>query len=169
MPSRAAASRRSPVLDGSRTTTVASPSPSSRTAARAEQAVAPPPRIVTLPGPVAPASASASMMPRTSVLYPCRPSSRNTTVLAPPVAAATGSTCLSKGSTVRLSGIVSDSPAQSGPRPSMKDASPCDEHSTSEYDQSSRPSAAYAARCKNGDSEWVIGDPRTAAFIVWRG
>ena len=165
--SRDAASSRSSARAGSRTTTVASFAPSSRAAARAEQAVAPAPRIVMLPGTGAPASASASTMPRTSVLYPCRPSSRNTTVFADPHPAATGSTWSSSGSTVRLSGIVSDSPAQSGSRPAMKSASSSAEHSASEYDQSRRPSASYAARCRHGDSEWAIGDPRTAAFIVW--
>jgi len=42
--------------------------PSSRSAASAEQAVAPAPMMVALPGAGAPASVSASTMPRTSVL-----------------------------------------------------------------------------------------------------
>ncbi len=64
-------------------------------------------------------------MPGTSVLSPTRrPSSVNTRVLTVSIEAAVSPTSSSSGMTARLSGMVSDSPAHSGPSPSTKPASP---------------------------------------------
>ncbi len=98
-----------------RTATVTGAAPVSRKAPRAEQAVAPPPRMSAFPSALTPAWRNAVTMPPTSVLKPRRCCPANTTVFAAPTSAASGSAWSSSGSTARFSGIVSDRPAQ--PRP----------------------------------------------------
>ncbi len=68
-------------------------------------------------------------MPGTSVLCPCRRPPENTTVFAAPTSRASGSISSSSGSTARLSGMVSDSPAQSGPHPPSTAGSRASSHS----------------------------------------
>ena len=60
---------------------------------------------------------SVAPMPTMSVLYAVR-RPVSTRVLAAPIAAASASTSSATSSVTRLSGMVSDNPAHSGPRPS---------------------------------------------------
>src|ERR1019366_7937263 len=164
MPSRPATACIPAARAGSRTATVAARAPSWGTAARAARAGAPAPRITTGPAALTPASVSAAAMPATSVLKPCREPPVKTIVLAPATCVTTGSTVSSSGSTASFSGMVSDRPAQSGPQLRTRPGKRPSSHSIASYSQPVRPSAAYAARCSTGDSEWPTGEPRTAAL-----
>ncbi len=101
-----------------RTYTVTSPEQIRARAASAEEAVAPAPRMVAFSTLSTPRSWSAETMPGMSVLSPRRrPSLVRTTVLTASTEAAVSLMPSSSGMTARLSGIVRDSPAHSGPRP----------------------------------------------------
>lgn len=82
-------------------------------------------------------------MPGMSVLSPVlRPSSVRTTVFTASTEAAVSLTESSSGITARLSGMVSDSPAHSGPSPSRKPGRAASSTSKWSYVQSARPSSA---------------------------
>ena len=76
-----------------------------------------------------PRSARAASRPGTSVLWPWRRPAANTTVFAAPTSAASGSMWSSSGSTARLSGMVSDRPAQSGPQEARRPGRAASSHS----------------------------------------
>src|SRR5205814_1901897 len=82
---------------------------------------------------------------------------------AAPRAAATGATWSATCSATALSGMVSDSPAHSGPSATTSSASSASAHSTAVYRQPASPAAAYPALWMTGDSECAIGLPSTAA------
>ncbi len=78
-----------------------------------------------------------------SVLSPVlRPSSVRTTVFTASTEAAVSLIVSSSGMTARFSGMVSDSPAHSGPSRSKKPGSASSSTSKRSYDQPSRPSSA---------------------------
>ena len=133
IPSRSAVSRSSPVRARLRTSTTGDWSPSSRTAARADWAVPPAPRMTAWLAWASPASRSAATRPATSVLSARLPSAGppggNTSVFAAPTAFASGDTSSAMARATRLSGIVSDKPAHSGPMPSISGGSPGSSHS----------------------------------------
>lgn len=82
-------------------------------------------------------------MPGMSVLSPVRrPSSVKTTVLTASTEAAVSLIPSSSGMTARFSGMVSDSPAHSGPRVSKNPGSAFSSTSNRSYVHSSRPSSA---------------------------
>ena len=87
------------------------PAPSSRRAATVEAAVAPAPSTIAVRGAAIPLSASAAMMPSTSVLWACQPASLWTKVLAPPTPVANSVARWASSRARRLSGMVSDRPA----------------------------------------------------------
>ena len=58
--------------------------------------------------------------------------------------------------------MVRLSPRQVASSDSTNVRSPPAPTSARPYDQPVSPSSAYAAVCSTGDSEWAIGDPRTA-------
>src|ERR1700745_218199 len=92
---RSAAAGRGVVQAGLRAATVTWAMPRARAAARAEQAVAPAPRMRTsAPGgrkaAVTPWAAMAAIMPGTSVLWPWRRPAAKTTVFAAPTSEARG-------------------------------------------------------------------------------
>ena len=90
-----------------------------------------------------PASRSAATMPGTSVLSARQlPSGWWTRVFAAPTAAAIGLTAVATVSPTSLSGMVSDSPAHSGPRPATKAGRSASAHSIAVYDQPVSPAAA---------------------------
>ena len=64
-----------------------------------------------------------------------------TSVFAAPSALATPETVAATSSATSLSGMVSDSPAQDGPRPATYPASSASPHSWASYDQPCRPAA----------------------------
>ena len=72
-------------------------------------------------------------MPATSVLCACLPpagpAAGNTSVFAAPTASASGDTSSATVSATRLSGIVSDRPAHSGPMLSTRPGRPGSPHS----------------------------------------
>ena len=79
---------------------------------------------------VSPASRSAETMPATSVLSArLPPAGGNTSVFAAPTASASGDTLSATVRATRLSGIVSDRPAHSGPMLSTRLGSPASSHS----------------------------------------
>jgi hypothetical protein len=113
------------------------------TAASAEDAVAPAPRMAAESTCSIPCSRRAATMPGTSVLSPRRrPSSVNTTVLTASTEAAVALISSSSGITARFNGMVSDSPAHSGPSPSRKPGSAASSISKRSYDQSPSSNAA---------------------------
>lgn len=126
-----------------RATTVTVVAPSRAAAARAARAVPPAPSTVTAAPGRTPAADSTSTMPVTSVLSAYHePSGRRTNVLAAPTAAATGDVSSATASAASLPGMVTDSPAHSGPRPATSAGSSCAPHSIRVYDQPSSPAAA---------------------------
>ena len=82
-------------------------------------------------------------------------------MLPAPASRATGSTSPSP-STASFSGMVRLSPRQEASSPATKSARPVGGHLEPVVASSPGPRAAYAARCSVGDSEWSIGEPRTA-------
>ena len=91
-------------------------------ATSADRAVAPPPRMQAVLRGDRCTALIALTMPGMSVLSPSAIPSRNTTVLTASTDAASGETSSSRGMMARLSGIVSESPAHSGPHAATKSA-----------------------------------------------
>ncbi len=89
----------------------------------------PAPSTTARPPPVTPAPRSAATIPATSVLSANRRPPVSTRVLAAPVAAASGDTSDATSSATRLSGMVSERPAHSGPSPATNPGSPASSHS----------------------------------------
>ena len=82
------------------------------------------------------------------------------------MAAVSGATSSATSRATRLSGIVSDSPTHSGPRPATNPGRPASSTAYRPYSHPDRPSSAYAAVCSTGDRECSIGMPSTAARCV---
>ena len=72
---------------------------------------------------------SSATMPTTSVFSANQPSGRRTNVLAAPTAAATAEMVVATDRATSLSGIVSDSPAHSGPSPARSPGRSASPHS----------------------------------------
>ena len=122
--------------------------PSAARAATAERAVAARAEHEDVPRraerAVAPPSCRARVIPSTSVLSRRPPArDRRTRVLAAPTSRASGDASAATANAASFSGIVSDSPAHSGPSPATKPASSASRTSMRRRSvQSSRPRAA---------------------------
>ena len=112
-PSRAATSDISVAAASRRRAYTVTTAPIGASAANADAAVAPPPSSIAEPTDPTPSRCKADTRPGTSVLVPYQAPSTppNKTVLAAPTSAATRSVRASSGITARLSGIVSEAPA----------------------------------------------------------
>ncbi len=115
---------------GSRTRMRADRHPDSASASSTEVAVAPPPSTTAERAGEGNRSCMAAMAPGMSVLKPCLPSSSRTRVLATPESRTQSSLVSSRGTTVRLSGIVRESPRHESSRPVMKASRPAESTST---------------------------------------
>src|SRR5689334_20085049 len=163
-PSASAAGANSASDSDRRVTTVTDVAPNCAAAASAARAVPPPPSTLIRGAAVRPASPSTRTIPGTSVLSAYQePSGRRTSVLAAPVALATGDAAAARVSATSLIGMVTDRPAQSGPRPRTRSGNSASAHSKVLYVQPDRPAAAKPAVWMTGDSEWAMGFPQTAA------
>ena len=77
-----------------------------------------------------PSSASAPVTPSTSVQSACQPVPERTRVLAAPTALARSVQVSAAASATSLSGIVTDSPTHSGPKPFSSPGKPASSHSS---------------------------------------
>src|SRR5438067_6600233 len=166
-PERRAASTVSVIRPGSRTTRRARASPRSANATTVAAAVPPPPRITPVEPAGAskpPAARSAPATPSTSVQSANQAESLCTNVFAAPAASARGVADLARVSAARLPGMVTETPAHSGPRLPTSAGKPSASTSIRSYVHG-RPNSRYAAPCRTGESECPTGLPRTAALV----